>query len=170
MSQPRQLITDLWIPRELGHQIAEEAKLFRDRWLETGGVLMGYTNCSSAVVTALVGPGPDASHKRNSFRPDTIYQRAEIAAHFERSSGLDTYLGDWHSHPTGGAGQSWTDRRMLARLTRDWTDGIDPHRPLMLIVAENEWRCYCAKTETPPRMLPSTANFADVMLRLTEKN
>lgn len=92
MSQPRQLITDMWILRELSHQIAEEAILFRNRWLETGGVLMGYTNGSAAVVTALIGPGPEACHKRDSFAPDISYQRTEIAAHFERSGGLDTYL------------------------------------------------------------------------------
>ena len=85
---------------------------------ETGGVLMGYwsTNPESVVVTNLVGPGPHAIHKADSFAPDHDFQDGEVARLYKESGRIVTYLGDWHSHPRGPLELSLTDRITQLRI------------------------------------------------------
>jgi integrative and conjugative element protein (TIGR02256 family) len=88
--------------------------------LETGGLLMGYwdTAADTAVVTAIVGPGPKAKQSRTSLIPDHTYQEQEIARIYAESGRVTTYLGDWHSHPNGAPRPSRIDRRTLRRIVR----------------------------------------------------
>src|SRR4051794_35166071 len=89
---------------------------------ETGGILMGYWARPNleAVVTRVIGPGPNAIHTPVRFVPDTEYQERKIAEVYARSGRLETYLGDWHTHPGSSCGKlSRQDRRTLRRIAGD---------------------------------------------------
>jgi integrative and conjugative element protein (TIGR02256 family) len=102
--------------------------------LETGGMLVGYTaDNDDTVVTAIVGPGPKAKHRRYRFHPDADFQQAELTAHHLRTQGRETYLGDWHTHPKGNTKLSNVDRRTLARIALTPASGTAT--PVMAILA-----------------------------------
>lgn len=106
----------VWISEESLATMLEEAEDNLPN--ETGGVILGYWNnhYTEAVVTHITGPGPKAVHNRRSFRPDSEYQEAEIAKHYQESGRLHTYMGDWHTHPNGKVYLSETDLRTLRRI------------------------------------------------------
>lgn len=85
---------------------------------ETGGTFMGWwSDTVTVVITAMIGPGPDAVHGRHDFAPDQAWQLAQIADHYQASGRRETYLGDWHSHPNASSGRfSWKDHRVLRRI------------------------------------------------------
>ena len=120
--------------------------------LETGGVLMGYQQADAYVVTACIGPGPKAIHKRASFIPDYDYQEQEIARVYRDSGRVFTYLGDWHTHPDGRIRLSAIDRKTLKRIAGHPAARI--HNPVMMILAGgNPWRFgawrWCASVLRP---------------------
>lgn len=101
--------------------------------LETGGVLLGSTtDDGAAVIHRVIGPGPEAQHRRSSFEPDDAWQQHQLDAVFEREPKINTYLGDWHTHPDGRARPSPTDVR-AAQVIADAPDALQP-KPLTLIV------------------------------------
>lgn len=106
----------VWMSQGLMQTCMDEA--VRSFPLETGGTFMGWwADTTTAVINAVIGPGPEASHGRHHFEPDQKWQIAKIAKHYEASGRLETYLGDWHSHPgASNAMLSWTDRRVLRRI------------------------------------------------------
>jgi integrative and conjugative element protein (TIGR02256 family) len=80
---------------------------------------MGYRAAveDTVVITAMIGPGPNASHGRFHFEPDQSWQLDAIAEHYEASARRETYLGDWHSHPNATSGEvSAVDRRVLKAI------------------------------------------------------
>jgi integrative and conjugative element protein (TIGR02256 family) len=85
---------------------------------ETGGVLMGYWAqlFTEVVVTHAIGPGPEAIHYEKGFIPDSQYQEAEIARIYLQSNRFSTYLGDWHTHPSGSSYLSHRDKRTLQEI------------------------------------------------------
>ena len=103
--------------------------------LETGGILLGYANASGTqvVVRASVGPGPRAVHRRRGFVPDHAYHELQTARIYADSGRVWSYLGDWHSHPSGTLVLSRIDRRTLARIARA-PDARVP-KPLMIVFA-----------------------------------
>ena len=102
--------------------------------LETGGTFMGWwSDTGAAVITAVIGPGSNAYHARNSFQPDQTWQMEQIACHYEASGRRETYLGDWHSHPNAIDGSiSWIDRCVLRRVIR--TPSSRCLTPLMSVI------------------------------------
>jgi integrative and conjugative element protein (TIGR02256 family) len=102
---------------------------------ETGGILVGYEVAqeSAVVITHLVGAGPSASYSRSEFVPDGRWQERHVAAIYEASGRLATYLGDWHSHPDGYLSPSRKDHRTARAIAR--YAAARARRPLMLIVA-----------------------------------
>jgi integrative and conjugative element protein (TIGR02256 family) len=109
------LHTDLiWLPRRLHKEI----RLLASRTYpnETGGVLVGFDAGNGLVVTAVVGPGPQATHKHDGLVPDYDFHDAEIKRLYVESGRLHTYLGDWHSHPDGPAMLSTRDKRTLKAI------------------------------------------------------
>lgn len=101
--------------------------------LETGGMLLGYVaDNRDVVVTAIIGPGPKAIHRRYGFVPDAEYQQAELSAHHLITNGRETYLGDWHTHPRGSTTLSPVDKRTLTRIARTPSSGIA--EPIMAIL------------------------------------
>lgn len=82
-------------------EMRKEAMRYYPYRLETGGVLMGYTTKkkNEAVITDIIGPGPKSAHKALNFTPDTEWQNDEVGKIFDKTDGIITYLGDWHTHP-----------------------------------------------------------------------
>lgn len=101
--------------------------------LETGGMLLGYeADNGEAVVTAVIGPGPRARHRRYRFSPDAEYQQSELTAHYVRTDGRETYLGDWHTHPGGSTVLSFLDKKTLTRIASTPSSGTA--KPVMAIL------------------------------------
>ena len=108
---------------------------------ETGGVLLGYwiRERREVVVSGVVGPGPRARNTRKSFRPDYAFQENEIARLYQQSGRRLQYLGDWHSHPTGGISLSRKDKRTLREIA-SFAQARCP-TPLMGVIAGRpRWR------------------------------
>lgn len=100
---------------------------------ETGGMLLGYeADNGEAVITALIGPGPAAKHRRHSFVPDAEFQQAALEAHFFKTNGQETYLGDWHTHPNSSYSLSPVDKKTLAQIAATPTSGT--RNPIMAIL------------------------------------
>lgn len=97
---------------------------------------MGYwANSQEAVVTQIIGPGPQAIHTTMSFSPDHDYQVREIARLYDVSGHTETYLGDWHTHPKAEAYLSGRDKKTLKTIA-----AYKPARlkkPIMLILGTN---------------------------------
>lgn len=120
-----------WVSERAQATLAKEAL----QWypLETGGLLIGYTDPASApVVTDVIGPGPAAVHAREGFVPDYGDQEKRLAELYHGSARTLTYLGDWHTHPNGAGAPSHRDRRVLRRIARAKSARLQ--RPLMGIV------------------------------------
>jgi integrative and conjugative element protein (TIGR02256 family) len=143
----------VWLPRSA----IEDMRLDADQWYdkETGGTFMGYwAESHIAVVTAVIPAGPKAKHERNSFLPDQDWQQAEIAKHYHQSSRLDTYLGDWHTHPNAVSGRlSWTDRTCIKNVIR--TPAARNSTPIMMLMCGKpaNWALHAWICELKPRFL-----------------
>jgi integrative and conjugative element protein (TIGR02256 family) len=125
-------MSQLWIESSAFGEMLDEA--LRAYPLETGGVLTGYiAENGEPVVHHIVGPGPDAQHKRHRFQPDHDWQCRQLDEIFETSTVRAVYLGDWHTHPDGSPRMSWLDRRTLRGIARHREAELA--RPLMLIGA-----------------------------------
>lgn len=161
--------TVIWIPVCLyDHCIEESDRFYR---LETGGVLMGYWyEPGAAVITATIGPGPGAIHKPHAFEPDQDWQVAEIARHYEASGRRETYLGDWHTHPSAKTGYpSRTDRAVLRRIIK--TPAARAPTPLMLIFhgGQGKWEAMAWVAALKPRsVIWAKLLLAEAALRLYE--
>jgi integrative and conjugative element protein (TIGR02256 family) len=106
---------------------------------ESGGILLGYPGRDDpGIVSVLfeIGPGPNAMHKPYRFEPDGPWQEREIAAAYERSDRIATYLGDWHSHPDGSPRPSGLDRATARKIART-PEARCPH-PLIVILADGK--------------------------------
>lgn len=85
---------------------------------ETGGVLLGVAAGSTVWIEVVIGPGPNALHRRGYFVPDADYHQQQIATAYERSGRRLAYLGDWHTHPGMSAYLSGTDYKTLRAIGR----------------------------------------------------
>jgi len=107
------------------------------RPLETGGMLLGYIapkeGVETVVIEVVLGPGPEAVHSTHCFEPDDDWQQRELAEAYATSGRVTTYLGDWHTHPSGTTTPSRRDLRTARSIAR--TRGARAPRPLMMILA-----------------------------------
>jgi integrative and conjugative element protein (TIGR02256 family) len=131
-SRARRIDGRLWLTPALVEKMTTEAE--RTTPLETGGVLLGYLASGGDIVAvAAIGPGPKATHRRRRFEPDSSWQREQIAREYEASGRVHTYLGDWHSHPGGGATPSRRDERTARHISRH--RAARARQPLMVILS-----------------------------------
>ncbi len=79
----------------------------------------------------LIGPGPAAQHAPLSFRPDAPWQQERIDEAYGRSGRTVTYLGDWHTHPSGTPTLSPRDMSTLRRIAR--AADARARRPVMAV-------------------------------------
>lgn len=104
-----------WVANKLIDGMASEADTWSPK--ESGGILLGYwVSEDEVVVTDMIGPGPNAVHRRSSFTPDEKWQEKEVARIYQRSGRVATYLGDWHSHPYGTKELSFKDIMVMFRI------------------------------------------------------
>jgi len=129
-------IKTCWLSRGLADQLIAWAGDWQP--LEVGGILAGYHAGTDAVVTDIVGPGPEAIHSATHFMPDSNYHAAEMMRIHYASDGLRGYLGDWHTHPHGPSALSPLDRRTLRAIAK--SPEAQCPRPLMLLAAEEGGR------------------------------
>jgi integrative and conjugative element protein (TIGR02256 family) len=137
--------TTLWLAEAVRRGLGREAARMSPK--ETGGVLLGYWDAGgeTALVTEWIGPGPDAQHTETSFVPDYDYQEDQIALLYAASGRRLSYLGDWHTHPTGSSDLSNTDRACLRRIAR--SREARASRPLMIVLSADPrwsiaaWQC-----------------------------
>jgi integrative and conjugative element protein (TIGR02256 family) len=123
--------TTIWLPEKAYICLLEEAIQKMPR--ETGGILIGYWGTKyEAVITAIVGPGSKAAHNRHSFSPDNEFHTQEITRLYAQSGRTETYLGDWHTHPSAGAYMSSRDQETL-RILADYKQARLA-QPLMMIL------------------------------------
>lgn len=99
----------VWLKKSVLEMIMDEM----NKWYpnETGGVLIGYWNENQPVITQLIDGGPNAVRSKTSFIPDHKYQVDVISKIYKSSNRIETYLGDWHTHPDAKAYLSSTDKK-----------------------------------------------------------
>ena len=106
---------------------------------ETGGVLLGYFDLSKASVYLVdVLPEPsDSQGNRSGFTRGIDGLDEAVRKASERTRGIVSYVGEWHSHPHGSrARPSRADMYQMAHLALELhRDGL---QALMLIVGEHE--------------------------------
>lgn len=126
-------ITTIWVKQEVIRKIFDEA----EKWYpyETGGCLIGYIvdSFQQFVIEDCIGPGPEAKHSINYFKPDSKWQENEIERIYLESGRLKVYLGDWHVHPKGNLELSRKDKQTLLKISKFPLARL-PY-PIMLLIA-----------------------------------
>jgi integrative and conjugative element protein (TIGR02256 family) len=124
-----------WCDSSALDELLREAR----RWplRETGGALLGWRGDGEAVIASVLGPGPSARHGLRSFEPDAEWQNEQGRRHYRESGRTIAYLGDWHSHPHGGATPSDQDRETAEMIATD--PAFRTPQPLYAI-ASKPWR------------------------------
>lgn len=103
---------------------------------ETGRMLLGFRREAALVVTRTIPAGPNAIRERSRFVPDGEWQQRRLEEAYVASGRLDTYLGDWHTHPDGTPSPSRLDRRTYARVAKEPNSRTT--EPVVLITGLNE--------------------------------
>ncbi len=107
-------ITGVLIADDLRDSIVAEASSSPEA--ETGGVLVGYIDADRrAVVTRVIGPGPNAVKSARRFNRDVEYVQAELDR-AAKDLGHRAYVGEWHSHLEPAPEPSPTDIRSLCGI------------------------------------------------------
>lgn len=139
--------------------------------LETGGMLIGYiASTGEPVVTSVIGPGPNAKHRRFKFTPDGPYQQVMLEAHYHATEGRETYLGDWHTHPKVEPIPSYLDKCTLARIAKEPRSQIS--RPVMIILGgcEAEWHLSTVRFLSTERKLLFKIHHTTSLAPITYSN
>ncbi len=107
---------------------------------ERGGVFIGQHRGPHIELTDFTTPGPSDQSAPTSFvKVDPVHQH--IAERAWRSSGhTKTYVGEWHTHPSGKPSPSFTDRRTWSNVAKQLQTFC-----VFAIVAPNEWALYVAE-------------------------
>jgi len=123
----------VWIYRPVLKFVTVEASAKAP--LETGGVLMGYFGQpeNTPVVLWATGPGSQAVHQRNYYKPDYEFDESQIATLYEKYGGKITYLGDWHTHTSSFPELSYKDKRTLRRIVGCKSARVET--PIMLLLS-----------------------------------
>ncbi|MBZ9813833.1 Mov34/MPN/PAD-1 family protein [Mesorhizobium sp. CA7] len=83
---------------------------------EAGGILLGSYRGDHIEVSGFTTPYPQ---DRRSFalfdRIDPLHQSSALRT-WQQSTGTDTYIGEWHTHPEASPSPSWLDRRTWRKL------------------------------------------------------
>ena len=104
---------------------------------ECGGILIGRYRGPHIEVTDWTEPGPADLATRSSFtRQDKRHQDAATAA-WRESKHVATYVGEWHSHPSGQPRPSGIDRTV-------WRNVVSRLRTpcLFAIVSPDGWEAF----------------------------
>lgn len=122
---------EVWLKEhDLGRMVKQAQRFAPD---ETGGVFVGYRVRRSIIITHVIGSGPKAIHAQEYYRPDVLFEQNEIAKIYEASGRMFSYLGDWHTHPSGALRLSRKDKAALAIVANDREARAE--HPIMAILA-----------------------------------
>jgi len=126
----------------------ERAKTFRSDALpnETGGILFGIVDQKDATITLVKAcSAPENSESTpSSFGRAAYYSTDVLDGCHERTAGVVTYVGEWHSHPPSyGALPSKDDVGQLNFLTSSLQ--IEGMPALMMIIADSSVGFYLDK-------------------------
>ncbi len=127
------------VKQEAVKQMRDEMK--RASCTETGGVLVGYSEGDSLVVTAASGPGPRAKLRLFSVTIDGKHAQQFCDRVSQESDGKIDYLGDWHCHFAFSITPSTDDHRAM-EIMAEFEDS-PTKTPISLI-----WAKYCGKFVT----------------------
>jgi len=107
---------EIRILQEAQNKITEDAIKWGN--VETGGVLIGriFLNRRSITIARVFDAPVDSKRSAFSFVLGTKDLKKEITKIFEKSGGVLTYVGTWHSHPYGAGEASGTDRDSYAKI------------------------------------------------------
>jgi len=123
----------VWIEESVTLAIASRAAASAPS--EAGGVLAGWTDGDDIVIAFATVGGPKAVATPTSYYPDHEWQERELERAFCRSDGDLTYMGDWHSHPSGPSQLSRTDVSTLRAIV-----GVRPEGCMLLCAPANaDW-------------------------------
>lgn len=103
--------------------------------LETGGILLGDDVTDEIGIRHAGGPGPNATRGGRTFMRDLDHARrlADSAWLEDRSQ----WIGEWHTHPTGGLSPSQVDLHSYMRHLHDPELGFD--RFVAIIAGFDSW-------------------------------
>ena len=90
---------------------------------------------NTPVVLWATGPGSQAVHQRNYYKPDYEFDESQIATLYEKYGGKITYLGDWHTHTSSFPGLSYKDKRTLRQIAGCKSARVET--PIMLLLSYN---------------------------------
>jgi len=76
-----------------------ESEISRFGVIETGGVLLGWWEKETLVVSIATNAGPNATHENFYFQADSNYIDMIIDMEHANSNGKVNYVGEWHTHP-----------------------------------------------------------------------
>jgi integrative and conjugative element protein (TIGR02256 family) len=108
-----------WQVRLAASAAADMRSLLREhRPRETGGLLIGFVHSKRRVVyvSRVIQATPDSFGTPFGFLRGTLGLPEEVRCIENRTGGLLGYVGEWHTHPSGGPELSWTDRHAVAEL------------------------------------------------------
>jgi integrative and conjugative element protein (TIGR02256 family) len=120
----------IWMTRDHLFQILDYSNITFPK--ETGGIFMGYRQENQLVITNVIGAGPKAVHEHNSFNPDNEYHETEMARIYKESNQINTYIGDWHTHPNSGSYLSSRDKKTIINISQNRECRLK--QPIMMIL------------------------------------
>ncbi|EME18528.1 integrative and conjugative element protein, VC0181 family [Rhodococcus triatomae BKS 15-14] len=91
--------------------------------LETGGILLGADTPGGIVIQHAGDPGPNAKRGERTFLRDLNHARELAQAAWVEDG--SQWLGEWHTHPTGGLSPSDVDLHSYMRHLHDVDLGFD---------------------------------------------
>lgn len=85
---------------------------------EVGGILIGSYRGPHMEVIRWTEPGPTDVSSFTSFTKHDRHHQAAASAAWRKSSGTETYIGEWHTHPFGDVIPSRLDHQTWKKITR----------------------------------------------------
>jgi len=115
------------IPKNLYIAIVSEAENYKGR-KERGGILIGEFRGPHIAITEMTLPGKNDEGSLFRFiRKDRSHQQSALTA-WQHSHQTKTFVGEWHTHPSGRAIPSSIDKKTWKRLT------FSANTPLIFVI------------------------------------
>ncbi|WP_207511076.1 Mov34/MPN/PAD-1 family protein [Longitalea luteola] len=115
------MIQGIYIQPSAKQNLINEISLFKT--VETGGVLCGHYQDKHLIIEAASGPGPRAMHTEVEFVMDKDFMHTYIDNEYNKSIGLNIFVGEWHTHPQKYPLPSEQDLMSIGEQTMEWQYG-----------------------------------------------